>query len=786
MKFRLLLIFPLFACQLLLGQTIIYVDKDASEGGDGTSWSSAYKFLNDALDYVDNRSGRYDLWVAEGTYYTDEGNLYANDDQNSTYLVPSTVDSIIGGFSGNETSADQADSTKYLTTLSGYIFEEYGVAGLGASNLIQTEANNSYQLTFKDLTIVNSSDQEGSVIYITDATDRLQTVFVNCRFPSCESTETVFSTPSSQTVSFLQCHFTNCVSSGGNLFEYGNFTLCYFNRNESYYSMLYDASNIDRCFISECVMTGNDAYPNRQLIYGSTDILSSLFYRNISYASIITITNQAQILHSTFADNYTRNPSSSVDINGSFTLGYCLFFRSGLMDGWNVISMVSSLTVGYKSTVNLPIQSAFFGFFERYTGGMSYGGNDANGYTLSLSTSHDNSPYAGTSIFENNFLKKYVADLNWDEIFISPTLLNGQNLTEFLISYKTMYGYDINGYTPEFTKALQSEQIPDPFLDSDNPLGPDGIPFTEDDGLQLDPDSQWASEVINVPTITAEFEAYDLLGNPRIVGNQTDLGAYEYAPIQDADGDGISDANDDFPNDPSETLDTDDDGLGDNQDSDDDGDGVDDAVEIASGTDPKQYDSALHNFVQSLGSGSYDADDLSDSRLAGQSDVTSEPSLFNLYTEAQVSSASAAGRTQGQNDVTTDPNSFSLYSAEDYNLAQTNSRSLGQQDVVTSPLSYGLYSPSYVVSLLDSSRTAGQNDVTANPSFYGLYSEQGITDLRAGSTILQFGPNNSATLELQIERSNDLSNWTAGTDDLVEVEIPLNGDTEFFRFKMTE
>jgi hypothetical protein len=45
---------------------------------------------------------------------------------------------------------------------------------------------------------------------------------------------------------------------------------------------------------------------------------------------------------------------------------------------------------------------------------------------------------------------------------------------------------------------------------------------------------------------------------------------------------------------------------------------------------------------------------------------------------------------------------------------------------------------------------------------------------------------NSATLELQIERSNDLSNWTADTEDLVEVEIPLNGDTGFFRFKMVE
>ena len=118
--------------------------------------------------------------------------------------------------------------------------------------------------------------------------------------------------------------------------------------------------------------------------------------------------------------------------------------------------------------------------------------------------------------------------------------------------------------------------------------------------------------------------------------------------------------------------------------------------------------------------------------------------------------------------------------------AISEARTEGQQDVITSPLSYGLYSPSYVISLLDSSRTAGQNDVTGDPSSYGLYSEQGITDLRAGSSILQLGPNNSATLELQIERSNDLSNWTANTDDLVEVQIPLNGDTEFYRFKITE
>ena len=43
---------------------------------------------------------------------------------------------------------------------------------------------------------------------------------------------------------------------------------------------------------------------------------------------------------------------------------------------------------------------------------------------------------------------------------------------------------------------------------------------------------------------------------------------------QDSDNDGVIDDEDDFPNDPSETIDTDNDGIGNNADTDDDGDGV--------------------------------------------------------------------------------------------------------------------------------------------------------------------------------------------------------------------
>ena len=56
--------------------------------------------------------------------------------------------------------------------------------------------------------------------------------------------------------------------------------------------------------------------------------------------------------------------------------------------------------------------------------------------------------------------------------------------------------------------------------------------------------------------------------------------------VVDADGDGVRDSLDAFPEDPVETKDSDGDGVGDNADADDDGDGFTDLEEAAAGTDP--------------------------------------------------------------------------------------------------------------------------------------------------------------------------------------------------------
>ena len=62
----------------------IYVDDNASAGGDGASWASAHKYLQDALasaEYGD------EIWVAEGTYKPDQGAGKTAGDRTSPFVL---------------------------------------------------------------------------------------------------------------------------------------------------------------------------------------------------------------------------------------------------------------------------------------------------------------------------------------------------------------------------------------------------------------------------------------------------------------------------------------------------------------------------------------------------------------------------------------------------------------------------------------------------------------------------------------------------------------------------
>jgi hypothetical protein len=100
------------------GQGILYVDDDAAAGGDGMSWSSAYRFLQEALAAAPAGT---EIRVGQGTYLPDrdEANPLGTGDRLATFQLINGV-TLTGGYAGiGSPDPDDRDVDTYLTLLSG-------------------------------------------------------------------------------------------------------------------------------------------------------------------------------------------------------------------------------------------------------------------------------------------------------------------------------------------------------------------------------------------------------------------------------------------------------------------------------------------------------------------------------------------------------------------------------------------------------------------------------------------------------------------------------------------
>lgn len=78
------------------GQTTWYVDDDANPGGNGTSWSSPYKYLQDAIAVANTSDETH---IAEGIYKPDKdesGNVIPGL-RTETFLINKGI-SLYGGY----------------------------------------------------------------------------------------------------------------------------------------------------------------------------------------------------------------------------------------------------------------------------------------------------------------------------------------------------------------------------------------------------------------------------------------------------------------------------------------------------------------------------------------------------------------------------------------------------------------------------------------------------------------------------------------------------------------
>lgn len=136
----------------------IFVNASVAGGNDdGSSWANAYSSLQDALaDACANAPTQ--IWVAQGTYYPDEGAGQTDDDRDASFELCEGV-SIYGGFtSGDATLGDRnPNPNSNGTVLSGDLKQDdAGSIPLGDLMSAASRSDNAYSVVTVDNTVSNA------------------------------------------------------------------------------------------------------------------------------------------------------------------------------------------------------------------------------------------------------------------------------------------------------------------------------------------------------------------------------------------------------------------------------------------------------------------------------------------------------------------------------------------------------------------------------------------------------------------------------------------------------
>ncbi|MHC4211948.1 MAG: hypothetical protein ACYSWP_01120 [Planctomycetota bacterium] len=104
--------------------SVIYVDVNTPDDNDGSSWTKAYKYLQDALADANSSGDVNEILVAQGTYKPDQNSTEpsGSGDREATFLLVNGV-ALRGGYAGfGEAEPNARDVAAYETILSGDLF----------------------------------------------------------------------------------------------------------------------------------------------------------------------------------------------------------------------------------------------------------------------------------------------------------------------------------------------------------------------------------------------------------------------------------------------------------------------------------------------------------------------------------------------------------------------------------------------------------------------------------------------------------------------------------------
>jgi predicted outer membrane repeat protein len=315
----------LFLCLLNSDAKVVYVNAAAPAGGNGTSWTSASRYLQDALDLT---VAGDEVWVASGSYLPDAGPSVTTGDRTATFTLKPDV-KLYGGFFGGETSSTQRNPETNITVLSGEIWTDKIYWSLHVVTLIGNATLDGFTVAKGNANGESSPYNLGAGIYSPAPNATL--ALANCTF-SDNTASSSGGAISSTLLTASNCSFIgNTASNDGGAIRSSSVTAtdCSFSDNSAssggaIYSSLLAVSN---CSFS------NNAAPSLSggaISSASVTVVDSTFSGNTASSGGAIFSDHVTAMTSTFSNNASSDRGGAISSShpsdlSSVTATSCMF-----------------------------------------------------------------------------------------------------------------------------------------------------------------------------------------------------------------------------------------------------------------------------------------------------------------------------------------------------------------------------------------------------------------------------------------------------------------------------
>jgi hypothetical protein len=541
---------------MAIERNVLHVNQARPADGDGTTWATAFKYLQSALAVA---VPGQEIHVAEGTYLPDEGPTVIDNDRNATFQLRTAV-TLYGGFpaTGNPGFAER-DPASHPTVLSGDIdgndTPDFGnrtgnslhvVIGSGAgwsavldgftirAGFIDTTYgggagmfNSNGSPTVRNCLFEDGSGtNSGGIFNDGNSPARIE----NCLFRNNRASNAggaIRNNQAGANARISNCRFENNWSrwAGGAIYNFHASPLitdCIFLRNDSDGfggGAIHGDQPASRAQVVRCTFEDNTA-PDGGALYNRRGAV-------------------AEVRESVFLTNAAEDDGGAVfDSGGTFRLINCRFLANAAGGDGGAVCGLGTLEL-------LLANCAAGGNAASGKGGVLFGGAGTPAVLANCSLSRNQALAGGACLIDGSGATLNLANsICWQNTAPTGPQLGVQNAGVITVGHCLLEGGLAAIHSTATVNDGGNNLMVDPqFVDAD---GADNLIGTSDDDLKL-PITSPALDGGNNAAVPAGVTT-DLAGLPRLVdgdknGTTTvDLGAYEYYNNPDMDGDGLLDS----------------------------------------------------------------------------------------------------------------------------------------------------------------------------------------------------------------------------------------------------